>query len=65
MKRQFQSYLVTTLQSVLENMTKEEMEDSLVIIFIAETEPEDVYLISQEIQKQFNKHLGKREHWKN
>jgi len=56
-KRQFQSYLVTTLQSVLENMTKEEMEDSLVIIFIAETEPEDVYLISQEIQKQFNKHL--------
>ena len=45
MKRQYQSYLVTTLQSVLDNMTEQEMADTLIIIFIAETDPEYVYQI--------------------
>jgi hypothetical protein len=69
-KRQYQSYLVspqhllmslhpepnqvTTLQSVLENMTADEMEDSLIIIFIAETDPDSVYQISNDVQKQFS-----------
>ena len=44
-KRQYQSYLVTTLQSVLDNMTEQEMADTLIIIFIAETDPEYVYQI--------------------
>lgn len=56
-KRQYQSYLVTTLQSVLENMTADEMEDSLIIIFIAETDPDSVYQISSDVQKQFSQHL--------
>jgi len=56
-KRQYQSYLVTTLQSVLDNMNQDEMDDSLIIIFIAETDPDYVYQISSDIQKQFQKHL--------
>ena len=35
------------------------MNDSLIIIFIAETDPDYVYQISSDIQKQFQKHLGK------
>ena len=45
---------VTTLQSVLENMTVEEMEDTLIIIFIAETDPDSVFQISSDVQKQFH-----------
>jgi len=59
-KRQYQSYLVTTLQSVLDNMNQDEMDDCLIIIFIAETDPDYVYQISSDIQKQFQKHLGKQ-----
>ena len=45
---------MTTLQSVLENMTVEEMEDTLIIIFIAETDPDSVFQISSDVQKQFH-----------
>ena len=91
MKRQYQSYLVTTLQSVLDNMSQvstgiqeydliqiegnsgfnpmcrvqslvsffqDEQDDSLIVIFIAETDPDYVYQISAEVQKQFQKYLG-------
>jgi hypothetical protein len=37
--------------------SQEEMDDCLVIVFIAETDAENVYQISSEIQSQFNKHL--------
>ena len=39
---------------------KDEMDDCLIIIFIAETDPDYVYQISSDIQKQFQKHLGKQ-----
>ena len=35
------------------------MEDTLIVIFIAETEPDYVYQISSDVQKQFQKHLGR------
>ena len=35
------------------------MDESLIVIFIAETDPDFVYQISAEVQKQFQKHLGK------
>ena len=35
------------------------MDDSLIIIFIAETDPDYVYQIGSDIQKQFQKQLGK------
>ena len=35
-------------------MTLEEMEDTLIIIFIAETDPDSVYQISSDVQKQFH-----------
>ena len=34
------------------------MEDTLIVIFIAEVDPDYVYQISAEVQKQFQKHLG-------
>ena len=34
------------------------MEDTLIVIFIAETDPDYVYQISSDVQKQFQKHLG-------
>ena len=37
---------------------QQEMEDTLIVIFIAETDPEYVYQISSDVQKQFQKHLG-------
>ena len=36
------------------------MEDTLIVIFIAETDPDYVYQISSDVQKQFQKHLGIR-----
>ena len=38
------------------------MEDTLIIIFIAETDPDYVYQISSEVQRQFQKHLGMWRH---
>ena len=35
-------------------MTLEEMEDTLIIIFIAETDPDSVFQISSDVQKQFH-----------
>ena len=52
--KMYQLSKVTTLQSVLENMTLEEMEDTLIIIFIAETDPDSVFQISSDVQKQFH-----------
>jgi len=56
-KREFQSYLVPTLQSVFENMNENEMRDTLVVVFIAETDPDNVYQVMSEIQGQFSKQL--------
>ena len=36
------------------------MSDSVIVIFIAETDPDYVYQISAEVQKQFQKHLGNK-----
>ena len=40
------------------------MEDVLIVIFIAETDPDYVYQISADVQKQFQKHLGQYWCWK-
>ena len=37
---------------------QEDLEDTLIVIFIAETDPDYVYQISADVQKQFQKHLG-------
>ena len=44
---------------------QEDMDESLIVIFIAETDPDFVYQISAEVQKQFQKHLGKVSQRKN
>lgn len=35
-KRDVQSYLMSTLQNLIENMSPEEQKDSVIIVFIAE-----------------------------
>lgn len=35
-KREVQSYLLATLQNILDSMTLEEIEDVLIVVFIAE-----------------------------
>lgn len=37
---------------------QDDQDDSLIVIFIAETDPDYVYQISAEVQKQFQKYLG-------
>ena len=36
------------------------MEDTLIVIFVAELDPDYVFSISSEVKKQFRKHLGIR-----
>ncbi len=55
----FQSYLESTLQSVFDNMSENEMSETLVIVFIAETDFEYVARIATQIQSQFQTHLEK------
>jgi hypothetical protein len=43
-----QSYLVTTLRSMFDNMSENEMSDCLVVIFIGETDFDDVTAIADE-----------------
>ena len=38
--------------------SQDDLQDTLIVIFIAETDPDYVYQISADVQKQFQKHLG-------
>ena len=39
-------------------LSQDDLQDTLIVIFIAETDPDYVYQISADVQKQFQKHLG-------
>lgn len=41
-KRDIQSYLMTTLQNLIENMSQEEREDCVIIVFIAEVRKDGI-----------------------
>jgi alpha-1,3-mannosylglycoprotein beta-1,4-N-acetylglucosaminyltransferase A/B len=53
-KRDHQSYLQSTLQSIFNNISPKDTEDSLVVIFIAETEPSIVASIANSINASFS-----------
>ena len=51
-KRESQSYLLPTLASLIECMGDEEKNMSLIIVFVAETDPDYVAVIAEKIKKQ-------------
>lgn len=52
-KRDKQSYLMSTMNSLITRMTEEERNETLLIVFIAETDPEWVSLVSKQIEVRF------------
>jgi len=56
-KRDRQSYLEETLTSLLENMSVEEMADTLIVVFVAETDFHHVTSISILLEEKFSEHL--------
>ncbi|KAL7287252.1 hypothetical protein TKK_0018381 [Trichogramma kaykai] len=53
-KREVQSYLLATLKNLLERMSQKETDDTLIVVLIAETDPEYASLISKQIEVQFS-----------
>lgn len=53
-KRDKQSYLMSTMNSLITRMNEEERNETLLIIFIAETDPEWVSLVSKQIEVRFS-----------
>ncbi|CAH0545701.1 unnamed protein product [Brassicogethes aeneus] len=52
-RREKQSYLMDTLQNLVDGMTPEEANDSLIVVFVAETEVEYVLQVAKEIEMRF------------
>lgn len=52
-KRESQTYLLPTLQNLIESMNEEEKNMTLIIVFVAETDIEYVTTITDKIKKQF------------
>lgn len=51
-KREKESYLMPTLHNLIESMTAEEAADTLIIVFIAETDIEYVLQTARQIENQ-------------
>lgn len=56
-KRDKQSYLFTTLHNIVEHMTEEEQNETMIVIFIGETDLEYVQLVAKEIEIKFNAYV--------
>ncbi|XP_069984438.1 alpha-1,3-mannosyl-glycoprotein 4-beta-N-acetylglucosaminyltransferase A isoform X10 [Penaeus vannamei] len=57
-KRQVQSYLMTTLRNLVDSMTQEEMEECIIVVFIAEWDIDYVHQVASQIERKFPEHLG-------
>lgn len=57
-KREVQSYLLATLQNLLDSMTQEEEDDSIIVVLIAETDEEYVLQVAGEIKEHFENELA-------
>lgn len=58
-KRDKQSYLMTTLQNLIEAMSESEANDSILIVFVAETDLDYVLLVAKQIELRFPKQVTK------
>lgn len=56
-KREVQSYLMSTLQNLINNMSPEERRISLIVVFIAETDLSYVMEQSKEIKQELSEHV--------
>ena len=56
-KRETQSYLLITLQSLIDNMEDSEREDVLIVVFVADTDIRVVGDVTRDIEEQFGDHL--------
>ncbi|XP_019866107.1 alpha-1,3-mannosyl-glycoprotein 4-beta-N-acetylglucosaminyltransferase B [Aethina tumida] len=52
-RREKQSYLMDTLQNLIDGMNAEEANDSLIVVFVAETDVEYVLQVAKEIEMRF------------
>ncbi|XP_035212751.1 alpha-1,3-mannosyl-glycoprotein 4-beta-N-acetylglucosaminyltransferase A-like [Stegodyphus dumicola] len=57
-KREVQSYLMSTLQNLIENMSPEQQKDAVIVVFIAETDSDYVTRQASEIENQFQDHIN-------
>eukprot|EP00095_Tigriopus_kingsejongensis_P003848 snap_masked-scaffold20_size707684-processed-gene-3.2 protein:Tk03848 transcript:snap_masked-scaffold20_size707684-processed-gene-3.2-mRNA-1 annotation:"alpha- -mannosyl-glycoprotein 4-beta-n-acetylglucosaminyltransferase b" len=57
-RRAHQSYLGVTLTSVIDNLAPEELNDCLIIVFVAETDLEFVGKVVQELRSDFAEHMA-------
>ncbi|CAG0913331.1 unnamed protein product [Notodromas monacha] len=57
-KRQVQSYLLNTLENLIENMDKNERDDTLIVVFAAESNRSFVEGVAKNIQGRFSEHLA-------
>lgn len=55
--REKQSYLLSTLHNLIENMNEEEQNETLIIVFIGETDTETVQLIAKKVETAFEPYL--------
>ncbi|XP_036327426.1 alpha-1,3-mannosyl-glycoprotein 4-beta-N-acetylglucosaminyltransferase A-like [Rhagoletis pomonella] len=56
-KREKQSYLVSTLQNLIENMNEEEQNETLIIVYIGESEEELVHAIAKQVELNFEPYV--------
>ncbi|KAI9581475.1 alpha-1,3-mannosyl-glycoprotein 4-beta-N-acetylglucosaminyltransferase A [Glossina fuscipes] len=56
-KREKQSYLIATLNNLIANMNDEEQNETLIVVFIGETESDTVFRIWKQIESAFEYHL--------
>lgn len=56
-RRPVESYLLSTLENLVENMSPGEMNVSLIVVFIAETDPDFVSEQAQLIEESFQQHI--------
>ncbi|XP_039287077.1 alpha-1,3-mannosyl-glycoprotein 4-beta-N-acetylglucosaminyltransferase B-like isoform X2 [Nilaparvata lugens] len=55
-KRENQTYVLATLQNLLDGMSQEEKDDTIIIVFIAETIKDYILQIANSIKKDFKSH---------
>lgn len=56
-KRDKQSYLLGTIENLLKNMNTEEQNETMIIIFIGETDVDYINLVAKQIQLRFNEFI--------
>lgn len=56
-KRDKQSYLLGTLQNLIQNMSDEEQNETMIVVFIGETDTDYVQLVSKQIEVRFSAYV--------